>query len=155
MPTTLALRPATSDDVAVLADAWYAMLKEDGLLAPEIDPNWRSYIMTDFRTGISIGTHLWVVGEEAGRIVAVGAAFIRGGRSSLALTGLTAILAGIYTFPEFRRRGFARAVVGRLIELCRIRGCRSIRLRASEQGRPLYEQFGFVPGDEMVLQLST
>lgn len=153
MPTALALRPATSDDVETLADAWYAMLEEDRLLAPQIDPNWRSYIMADFRSGISVGTHVWIVGEDEGRIVAVGAAFFRGGRSSLALTGLTATLAGIYTFPEFRRRGFARAVVARLIELCRTRGCRSIRLRASDQGRPLYEQLGFVPGDEMVLTL--
>jgi GNAT superfamily N-acetyltransferase len=153
MMTAPALRLATPDDVEILADAWYAMLEEDRLLAPRVDPQWRSYITSDFRTGISLGTQLWVVGETEGRIAATGAAFFRGGRSSLALTGLSATLAGVYTFPDYRRRGFARAVVGRLIELCRTRGCRTIRLRASDQGRPLYEQFGFVPGDEMVLPL--
>ena len=147
------LRRATADDVEFLADAWYAMLEEDRLLAPRVDPQWRSYITADFRTGISGGSQLWIVAEEERRIVATGAAFFRGGRSSLALTGLTATLAGVYTFPGFRRRGLARAVVGRLIELCRTRGCRFVRLRASEQGRPLYEQLGFVPGDEMVLPL--
>jgi GNAT superfamily N-acetyltransferase len=153
MMTAPALRLATPDDVETLADAWYAMLEEDRLLAPEVDPRWRSYITADFRTGISVGSHVWVVAEEGGRIVATGAAFFRGGRSSLALTGLTATLAGVYTFPDYRRRGLARAVVGRLIELCRTRGCRIIRLRASDQGRPLYAQFGFVAGDEMVLRL--
>lgn len=153
MTSAPVLRLATPDDVEILADAWYAMLEEDGLLAPTIDPHWRSYITADFRTGISVGGQAWVVAEEEGRIVATGAAFFRGGRSSLALTGLTATLAGVYTFPDYRRRGIARAVVGRLIELCRTRGCRIIRLRASDQGRPLYEQFGFVPGEEMVLPL--
>ena len=153
MMTAPVLRLATPDDVEILADAWYAMLEEDGLLAPRVDPQWRSYITADFRTGISLGSQLWVVAEADGRIVATGGAFFRGGRSSLALTGLTATLAGVYTFPEHRRRGFARAIVSRLIELSRTRGCRMIRLRASEQGRPLYEQLGFVPGDEMVLSL--
>ncbi len=153
MKTAPVLRLATPDDVEILADAWYAMLEEDRLLAPQVDPGWRSCVTADFRTGISVGSHLWIVAEEDGRIIATGAAFFRGGRSSIALTGLTATLAGVYTFPDHRRRGFARAIVGRLIELCRTRGCRIIRLRASDQGRPLYEQLGFVRGDEMVLRL--
>ena len=148
-----ALRLATADDVEALARAWYAMLKEDGLLAPRIDPHWRSYVTADFRAGIANGSQLWVVAQDKRRIVATGAAFLRGGRSSLALTGLSATLAGVYTLPAFRRRGIARAIVERLIEICRSRGCRVIRLRASDQGRPLYEQFGFVSGDEMVLSL--
>jgi len=148
-----ALRLATPDDVETLADAWYAMLEEDGLLASDVDPHWRSYITADFRAGISAGSQVWVVAEEQGRIVATGAAFIRGGRSTMALTGLTAIIAGVYTFPPYRRRGVARSIVGRLIEISRTRGCRAIRLRASAQGRPLYEQLGFVNGDEMVLAL--
>jgi GNAT superfamily N-acetyltransferase len=153
MPTAPALRLATPDDVEILADAWYAMLEEDRLLAPRVEPQWRSYITSDFRMGISLGSQLWLVAEADGRIVATGAAFLRGGRSALALTGLNATIAGVYTFPEYRRRGLARAIVTRLIDLCRTQGCRAIRLRASEQGRPLYEQLGFVPGDEMVLPL--
>ncbi|HET9030789.1 MAG TPA: GNAT family N-acetyltransferase, partial [Candidatus Aquilonibacter sp.] len=141
------LRPGAAEDVPRLADAWYAMLEEDGLLAPEIDPNWRAYVTADFKSAIALGAQMWMVAEHAGEIVATGAAFLRGGRSSVALTGLTATLAGVYTFPPYRRRGIAREVVRRLIDLCRTRGCRSIRLRASEQGRPLYEQLGFVSGD--------
>ena len=153
MTAAVTIRLATAQDVPLLADAWYAMLDEDGLLAPDVDPEWRSYIMADFRGAMSVGSQLWLVGETEGRIVATGAAFFRGGRSTLALTGLTATLAGIYTFPSHRRRGYARALAQRLIELCRTRGCRSIRLRASDQGRPLYEQLGFVDSDEMVLAL--
>lgn len=153
MLSDLTIRLATPDDVPRIADAWYAMMEEDGLLAPTVDPQWRSYITTDFRAAISVGAQLWLVGELGGEIVATGAAFFRGGRSTIALNGLTATLAGIYTFPPYRRRGYARAIVARIIELCRTRGCHSIRLRASEQGRPLYESFGFVSGDEMVLAL--
>lgn len=153
MTSSPALRIATLEDVPVLAGAWYAMMEEDGLLAPEVDANWRSYVTADFRAGISLGSQFWVVADDGNAIVATGAAFLRGGRSSIALTGLSATLAGVYTFPPYRRRGHARAVVERLIEICRTRGCRSIRLRASDQGRHLYEQLGFVPGDEMVLPL--
>lgn len=153
MMTVPALRLATPDDVDILASAWYAMLEEDGLLAPEIDPDWRSYVTADFRAAISSGSQVWLVAEDGGSIVATGAAFIHRARSSVALTGVVAVVAGVYTFPAYRRRGLARAIVERLIEICRTRGCRKIRLRASEQGRPLYEQLGFIPGDEMVLPL--
>ncbi len=147
------LRPATTADAPVLADAWYAMLDESGLLMPEVDPRWREWVIEDFAAAIGIGTQAWLVAEDGGRFVGCGAAFFRGGRSTTALSGPSAMLAGIYTEPAYRRRGVARAIIERLIEICRTRGCRNVRLRASAAGRALYESFGFAAGDEMVLSL--
>jgi hypothetical protein len=39
------------------------------------------------------------------------------------------------------------------IEWLRRRGCVMVRLRTSEEGRPLYRTLGFVPGTEMELEL--
>jgi GNAT superfamily N-acetyltransferase len=144
------LRPATAADAPLLADAWHAMLDESGLLQPDIDPRWREWTIEDFRAGIGIGAQAWLIFEDDGVFAACGAAFFRGGRGSTALTGITAMLAGIYTMPTYRKRGLARAITERLIEICRTRGCKNVRLRASAAGRPLYESLGFIAGDEMI-----
>lgn len=147
------LRSATAADAPALANAWYAMLEECDLLQPQVDPRWREWTIEDFRAGIAVGAQAWLIAEEGGALLACGAAFFRGGRSGTALTGMTAMLAGIYTVPECRGRGLARAITERLMEICRTRGCRTVRLRASVAGRSLYESLGFIAGDEMIRAL--
>jgi GNAT superfamily N-acetyltransferase len=150
----MVLRPARSSDLPILADAWYAMLEEDGLLAQSVAPSWRELLVADFEAGLLAGTSRRFVIEVGQRVAATGVVYLNRNPAAVALTGLTATLAGIYTFPAYRRRGYARAIVARLLEYCREEGCHAVRLRASAQGRPLYEQFGFVPTDDMVLSLS-
>jgi len=148
----MVLREATVADTGALAEAWYAMLVECGLLAVTA-PGWRELVTADFAKGIERSRQRWLVVEEEGRIVASGGLFLRHDPISLALTGLSGTIAGMYTWPAFRRRGYAAAILERLITIARDEGCLSIRLRASDQGRPLYERLGFLPGDDMYLRL--
>jgi GNAT superfamily N-acetyltransferase len=57
--------------------------------------------------------------------------------------GLEAYVLNVYTKPEFRRLGVARALMARVVEVARARGVNRIWLRASSEGRPLYEDIGF------------
>ena len=50
----------------------------------------------------------------------------------------------VLTGSAFQRRGFARALVTRALELARERQIETVELDATDQGRPLYESFGFV-----------
>ena len=59
------------------------------------------------------------------------------------LSGLEAYILNVYTKPEFRRRGIARALMARVIAEARAVGIGRIWLRASREGRPLYEELGF------------
>jgi GNAT superfamily N-acetyltransferase len=147
------LRDAVLADAGVLADAWYAMLAEAGLLAAPA-PGWRDLVIADFSKGMERLRQRWRVVEEDGRVVATGGLFFRADPVSLALTGLTATIAGMYTWPRYRRRGYAAAILEHLISLARSEGCRTVRLRASAAGRPLYVRRGFLPGDDMYLNLT-
>jgi len=51
----------------------------------------------------------------------------------------------VLTAPTFQRRGFARALMTRALELARERQIETVKLDATDQGRPLYESLGFVP----------
>ena len=148
------IRGATPEDAPALAEAWHAMLKEAELLLPRVDPEWPGIVAAAFAEGMRQGHGLWFVAEADGRIVATAAAFLAQTPAALALTGRSATIAGVYTQPEYRRRGLARALTERVIEACRERECTTIRLRAAPMAQSLYTSLGFVPGDEMVLKLT-
>jgi GNAT superfamily N-acetyltransferase len=60
----------------------------------------------------------------------------------------------VYTIPEYRRRGMARALVAAAVEWCRTnRAVRVVRLNSTPAGRTLYESLGFQPENAMRLTL--
>jgi len=61
------------------------------------------------------------------------------------ITGLCGYLMNIYTRSEFRRKGIGKGMVRWLVEQGRRQGAEKIYLDASDMGRPLYENMGFVP----------
>lgn len=66
--------------------------------------------------------------------------------------GRKAYIMNMYTAPSYRRRGIARRTLDMLVRACRDGGVSFITLEATEAGRPLYENYGFVPmNDEMIL----
>lgn len=60
----------------------------------------------------------------------------------------------VYTHPDSRRQGLARGLMGVALEWCRANGIRAVILHSSKEGRPLYEQLGFRPTNEMRLMLA-
>jgi len=52
---------------------------------------------------------------------------------------------GIYTEPQFRRRGIARAIMETIVAWCRAEGFGYVSLHAIDEGRRLYEAMGFRP----------
>lgn len=69
-------------------------------------------------------------------------------------TGLSARLASVTTLPEFRRRGYGRAVTKAFIEAARVRGCVTVSLNVRAPAEPLYRSLGFIRlSDAMALDL--
>lgn len=62
-------------------------------------------------------------------------------------------LMSMYTEKEFRRRGVAKAVLEEALNWTRAHNHRRIVLHASDEGRHLYEEYGFGPTHEMRLDL--
>lgn len=50
----------------------------------------------------------------------------------------------VLTHRDYLRRGFARALMGAAIDEARARGIRTLKLDATDQGRPLYASLGFI-----------
>jgi GNAT superfamily N-acetyltransferase len=74
--------------------------------------------------------------EAAGKIVATASLLPYGTR--LAWIGM------VLTRPEYRRQGFARELVEDLIARAESNKIRTLKLDATDDGRPLYESLGFI-----------
>lgn len=105
-----------------------------------IDAN-RDYYMRQ----VSRGDHYAVEARDGDEAVGCGAICIsRELPSPDNPDGLCAYLMNIYVRPQWRSRGVATAIVGRLIDEARGRGCDKIYLETTDGARPLYSRIGFV-----------
>jgi len=73
--------------------------------------------------------------EREGRLAATATLLCHG--RDLAWIGM------VLTHPDNRRRGLASALIGRLLEIAALRAIPTVKLDATDQGRPIYARLGF------------
>ncbi|MDJ0868548.1 MAG: GNAT family N-acetyltransferase [Myxococcota bacterium] len=133
-PGELRVRPAQTGDLEALVDAARASLREEGRPDPFVgDPR-------GFRRWVRARRPRALVGEVQRRVVFVGYADVRLPEGWL--------LQGVYTWPEFRRRGYAAAGVAALCRAAFEQGADHVQLSVVEGNAPalrLYDRLGFVP----------
>lgn len=148
------MRRATPADADVLARHKAALWSEVGgweaePMAQQV-PIWTAW----FRNALRDGTYVsWIV-EENGAPIASGSLLIavaipRPGASS----DRDGRVQSVYVEPHARRRGIARALMARIMEFAREARLMRLVLHPSDEARPLYEELGFEPLDEMGLHL--
>jgi len=59
------------------------------------------------------------------------------------ITGKTGTLLNVFTYPEYRKRGYATKTIEKIIEEAKNLNISLIELSATPDGKPLYEKFGF------------
>lgn len=147
------IREATPADIEVLVHHRLGMFRDMGVpeadLAAMEEPA-RAY----FRRAVPDGKYVAFLVANGGQVVAGGGIIIihwPAGRGDL--RDSKAMILNMYTEPEFRRRGFGRKLMERMIAWCRAQGYKTVSLHASDAGRPLYESLGFRPTNEFRLTL--
>ncbi len=126
-------------------DAYIALrlrqLREEGAteqidLVPALRDYYARHLADD-------GFAAWLAVED-GRIVATsGMSFVEKPPYFSCPSGRIGLLSGMYTEPAYRRRGIGRALLGRVVEEARRRGCGAVQITASDMGVLLYADFGF------------
>lgn len=108
-----------------------------------------------FRIALPNGRYRGYLAEtEEGRVVGGGGIVINDWPAHPRETmPLRVWILNMYVEPEFRRLGIAKRLMEAMVEWCRAEGFRNVSLHASTEGRPLYASMGFVPTNEMRLEL--
>jgi GNAT superfamily N-acetyltransferase len=155
MDPSFRVRLGTLEDIPAITRHRVGMMLEMGLATPDqcavYEPEFRVFVRREILAG---NFKSFLAETEAGRVVSGGAVYIVPwpGNPSDRLQKRVFII-NVFTDPEFRRRGIAHTVVGVLVDWCRTQGFHSVRLMASDDGRPLYQSMGFFPTREMKLEL--
>jgi GNAT superfamily N-acetyltransferase len=123
---------ATEDELMDLMDRWYS---ED--LGPSTTERLQ-LVRYNRREARVHGDRMLGVRSRDGQLVAI---------TKLRSDGSTAQVEDVYTVPEARGRGYARALVSRAIEIARANGAALTFIVADDNGWPklLYARIGFRP----------
>jgi len=156
-PQDYSIRPATLADAAIIAGHRVAMFRDMGevptaALAEELLTTSTTALSALLREGSYVG---WLAIDTEGRVVAGAGAHIKAWLPRIAdqgarvATSSLPLVVNVYTEPDWRRRGLARALMNVLMDWSRGEGFDRVLLHASEAGRPLYVSLGFSPTNEM------
>lgn len=148
------IRPAGQDDLEVLLlhrmSMFRAMGPSDEALFDEVTRNNRAYLAHALPAGEYLA---WIV-EAGGQPAGSGAYILLAYPPSMRNpSGQVGYILSIYTHPDWRRQGVARMVMDAILQDLRRKHIPLASLHASDMGRPLYEQLGFHPVNEMRLTL--
>jgi len=104
---------------------------------------------------LQLGDYINPVAFHDGKIVATGGVhFYSLLPNFFNFTGTRAYIQNIYTLAPYRRRGIAKEIFKLLMQEVAAKGATQVSLHTSEEGRGLYEQFGFKKREgELVLGL--
>ena len=134
-------RRMAADDVEQFIELRIRQLREEGATdALDLRPALRDYYARHMADGTFVA---WLAVED-GRIAATsGMSFVEKPPYFSCPSGRIGLLSGMYTEPAYRRRGIGRALLGRVVEEARRRGCGAVQITASDMGVLLYTDFGF------------
>jgi GNAT superfamily N-acetyltransferase len=142
VPDALCLRYAAYEDAGALAALRTASCLEMGLLGHGEAPGFRLRARREIATLLREERMLAWVLVVAGRIVGC-ACVVLWNRLPYPGSSRHAEIAGVYVAPEYRRRGYARELVGEAIASARACAVRRTVIAPTEQSRAFYRSFGF------------
>jgi len=148
------LRPADVSDLAAIMRHRRCMFREMGFRDEAALDAMEATSAPFIKTGLETGSYRgWLV-ESAAGVVAGGGVVIAGYPSAPHdPRPRRAWILNMYTEPEHRGRGLAKAIMEAMVQWCREQGFAWVSLHASDAGRHLYESLGFKPTNEMRLPL--
>jgi GNAT superfamily N-acetyltransferase len=156
MTRTFVLRTATAADIPILVRHRRWMFEDIARLRGQtvatgqfdaMDQAYNRYLVQHLGSSLIA----WVI-EVSGQVAASGSVVVFEELPSYRdPSGRVAYLHSMYTAPAERHKGYARRIVNRAIQVCKQQGFHSLRLHASQEGRPLYATLGFNDTNEMRL----
>jgi predicted GNAT family acetyltransferase len=138
------LRKATLDDIPALIRLRIDFLTDGRSLSHDEESEIKSQLEKYFAKHIPAKTFVGIFAETDGQIVSAAyLAVAEKPANTSFLTGITGTILNVYTYPDYRKKGIATKVIAKIIEEARHIGISHIDLKATPEGKHLYEKMGF------------
>lgn len=96
----------------------------------------------------------WIAVDDDEIIATSGLSFCKRPPSYKNMEGKVAYIMNMYTIPKYRGRGIAKTLFSLIIEEAKAMGYSYFSLHATDMGKHIYKNFGFIEsGNEMILNL--
>ena len=157
------VRRASPDDAGIIAWHRVRMFQDMGLVPKELFESFRTKALDRLAGALASGDYLgWLVSQpELSQEIIAGAGVmlrkvppfpIRHKNGGIRIAeGRQGLIVNVFTEPEWRRRGIAKVLMKTVIAWSREQNLDGLVLHASNDGRALYDQLGFIPTTEMSL----
>ena len=146
-------RKLTSEDLDTFIQMRINQLREEGAKEDiDLEPSLRDY----YKRHMADGTFVSWLAVDGDRIIGTsGMSFVEKPPYFGCPSGRIDLLSGMFTDPQYRRRGIAKELLARVVEEARKYGCGTVQITASDMGVLLYTDFGFVKnGNFMQFRIS-
>jgi GNAT superfamily N-acetyltransferase len=151
------IRLASADDAGIVAHHRVAMSRDLGRVKNDAQAvQLLEVSVAVLGAALGDGTYLgWLASDDSGRVLGGVGVHLKPQLPRIApdgksiFTGRVPLVVNVYTEPDARRLGVARALMQALMEWAKAQGCDRVLLHASDMGRPLYASLGFEESNEM------
>jgi len=147
------IRPAVIGDIPHIVQHREQMFRDMGIPAEFEDMGAAMELW--LRHAIPAKTYQgWVATSHTGEVVAGGGLIvIPWPPGPMSMDPRCGFVFNVYTQPAHRKQGLARQLMEAMHAYCRAEGLERMVLNASEFGKPLYEDMGYVPTREPMMRM--
>lgn len=152
----LTIEEAISED-SLIAEHFYRLWLDNGVSPDSIDADWQQKtvnFIVEARKNLSFKAYIASIGD---RVVGSVSCQIFAGLYPLPFIAnfrKYGYIWNVYVEPDYRRRGIATKLTKEAIAYLHSLNCTHAILHASVYGKPMYEKLGFIPKNEMILELN-
>lgn len=150
---TIECRAGEMEDFPAAAELRYEMAREMGDDFDALSEGWRPKFCAFFGGKQASGNAQLFVACDGEEIIGCAIVTVPDEYRRACFGIVNAHVNAVFVRPAYRGRGIAKTLMEMAIAWARERGCTRMRLRASDDGRKLYERLGFHSGREMELPL--
>ena len=128
-------------DLAIFIARRICQLQEEG---DEVTCGLEAALYEYYNRHLADGTFVAWLATDNGEIVGTsGMSFVERPPTYGNISGKVGILSSMYILGEYRRKGIAKELLGRVVNEAREYGCGAVQITASDMGLLLYADFGF------------
>jgi GNAT superfamily N-acetyltransferase len=149
-------RKAIAEDDERIAEHFYKLWLDNGLKPEDLLPDCKTEVLDFIRNARERDSYQAFIAEVDRKII--------GSAGSQLFTGLypmpfqpsyrkVGYIWGVYVEPDHRHQGIGRSLTQMNLDYLKTIGCTRAILHASPLGRSVYEQLGFQPNNEMLIEL--
>ena len=141
---------------SLIAEHFYRLWLDNGVSPDSIDADWQQKtvnFIAEARRNLSFKAYVASINEQ---VVASVSCQIYAGLYPMPFVAnfrKYGYIWNVYVEPNYRRRGIATELIKKAIAYLHSLNCTHAILHASVHGKPVYEKLGFIPKNEMILEL--